>query len=191
MDRNGVELRGAAMARTTAPATARSEKRPSSRLAGAYGHPIHPILVTIPIGAWVLSLLFDIISRAVDDRADVYASGAELLIGVGIIGALLAAIWGVLDYRTIPRGTPAFRTATLHLLLNDVTIVLFAVSWFIRRGDDEATGIGLIGLSVVALALLGASGWLGGKLAYRFGVRVVDEATQAEGYDGRPAPHLK
>ena len=149
-------------------------------MAGAYGIPSIRSS-SDPLGAWVLSLLFDLISRAVDDdRADAYASGAELLIGVGIIGALLAAIWGVLDYRTIPRGTPAFRTATLHLVLNDVTSCCSPC-----RGSSAAattTRPRAPDSSCVrrALALLGASGWLGGKLAYRFGVRVVDEATQAE-----------
>jgi uncharacterized membrane protein len=51
---------------------------------------------------------------------------------------------------------------------------------------DEQVSVGLLLLSIVALALLGASGWLGGKLAYHFGVRVADEATQAEGFRG---PH--
>jgi uncharacterized membrane protein len=148
-----------------------------------YGHPIHPILVTVPIGVWIASLVFDIVSHTADDNATVYAQGAELLIGIGIIGALLAALWGLLDYLRIPRRTPAFRAGTLHLLLNLVVVALFVVSWLIRRADDdEATSAGLIVLSVVALALLSASGYLGGKLAYLFGVRVADEATQESGF---------
>jgi uncharacterized membrane protein len=162
--------------------TERPDKRPGSPLAGAYGHPIHPILVTVPIGAWIASLVFDIASRVGEDP-DVFATGARWLVAIGIIGALLAALWGLLDYVRIERGTPAFRTGTMHLLLNDVVLVLFIVSWVLRLGDDdEATSMGLIVLSIVALALLSVSGWLGGKLAYRFGVRVADDRTQAEGY---------
>lgn len=163
----------------------RSDKRPASPLAGSYGHPIHPILVTVPIGAWLASLVFDIASHVVDDGAEGYSDGADLLVAIGIIGAVLAAIWGFLDYRRIERGTPAFKTATTHLIINDVVLVLFIVSWIIRRNaDDEVTSVGLIVLSAVALALLSFSGWLGGKLSYRYGVRVADEVTQAEGFEG-------
>jgi len=143
-------------------------------------------LVTVPIGAWIASLVFDIASQVVDDGAATYNQGAELLVVIGVIGAALAAVFGLLDYLRIERGTPAFKVGTTHLLINDVVLVAFVVSWIIRRNaDDEATSGGLIALSVVALALLSVSGWLGGKLSYRYGVRVVDEDTQAEGF--RPA----
>jgi uncharacterized membrane protein len=159
------------------------DKRPASSVAGGYGHPIHPILVTVPIGAWVASLVFDVASHVVDDGAQTYSDGAELLIAIGIIGAVLAAVWGLIDYLRIERGTPAFKVGTTHLVINDVVIVLFAVSWIIRRNaDDEATNGGLIVLSIVSLALLSVSGWLGGKLAYRYGVRVADDDTQNEGF---------
>lgn len=159
--------------------SARSDaKRPTTPLAGPYGHPIHPILVTVPIGVWIASLIFDLVSHGADDGRP-YTDGAELLIGIGVIGAILSAVFGLLDYRGIPKRTPAFATATTHLLLNDVVIVLFAVSWFVRRAsDEESTPVWLIVLSIIALLLLSVSGYLGGKLAYRYGVRVADEATQ-------------
>lgn len=161
----------------------RTDKHPSSPLAGGYGHPIHPILVTVPIGAWVASLVFDLVSRWNDEDSSTFATGADWLVAIGIIGAVLAAIWGLLDYLAIPRRTPAFRTATSHLILNDLVIVGFIVSWLIRRSNDaERTPVGLIILSIVALAVLSVSGWLGGKLAYRYGVRVAEEGTQDEGF---------
>ena len=70
------------------------------------------------------------------------------------------------------------------MALNLVVVALFVVGFFLRRGeldDPSGTPVGLLVLSIVALVLLGASGWLGGKLTYRYGVRVVDEATQVEG----------
>ena len=171
------------MARARSVGDVRADKPPRSPIAGAYGHPIHPILVTVPIGAWLASLVFDIASHVVDDGAETYSDGAELLIAIGVIGAVLAAVWGLIDYLRIERGTQAFKVGTTHMLLNDVVLVLFIVSWLIRRNaDDEATNGGLIVLSIVALALLSVSGWLGGKLAYRYGVRVADEGTQAEGF---------
>src|SRR5947209_17910258 len=89
-------------------------KRPVSPVAGPYGHPLHPILVTIPIGAWVTSLVLDIGSRASDQSAGL-ARSAYWAVGVGVAGALLAAAFGLLDLLTIPRGTKAFRVALTHL----------------------------------------------------------------------------
>lgn len=165
-------------------ATTDRAKRPVSVVAGPYGHPFHPILVTVPIGAWVASLVFDIASRASDDP-EAFTRGSYWLIGIGVLGALAAAVFGFLDLVTIPRGTPAFRTALTHMGLNLAVVVAFVVSFVLRSGtvdEGEQVGIGFIALSVVALAALGASGWLGGKLTYRYGVRVVDEQTQREGY---------
>lgn len=159
-------------------------KHPRSALAGPYGHPFHPILVTVPIGAWVASLVFDIASMAADGDEAVFAEGAYWLIAVGIVGALAAALFGLLDLLAIPRATPAFKTGLTHMALNLAVVALFLVDFLVRAADgyEEAAGAVPFILSIVALLLLGASGWLGGKLAYRYGVRVADEATQADGF---------
>ena len=161
-------------------------KRPINPAAGAYGHPIHPILVTVPIGAWVASLVFDVVSR-VAATPGTFAVGALWLIGIGIIGALAAAGFGLMDLVGVPHGTRAFRTGLLHAGLNVTVVLAFTASFFLRRElpSTAAVPIGLIGLSVVSLAWLGVSGFLGGKLAYRYGVRVADETTQAEGFAHR------
>lgn len=157
-------------------------KQPSTRLAGPYGHPFHPIFVTIPIGAWTASLFFDLASKVVEDGAAL-GRAAWWLIGVGVVGAALAALFGFLDYLTIPSRTRAKQTATLHLILNVATLALFASSFAIRRGDAAVeTDMGPIVISVVALGLLSVSGWLGGRLSYRYGVRVAAEPDQAEGF---------
>lgn len=159
-------------------------KHPVTALAGPYGHPFHPILVTVPIGAWVASLVFDVISRAGDD-GEVFAKGAWWLIAIGIVGALVAAMFGFLDLLAIPTRTRAFATALIHMGLNLAVLALFAVGLALRHSrldDGDGTPVGLLVLSAVALAVLGVSGWLGGKLTYRYGVRVVDEARQADAY---------
>jgi uncharacterized membrane protein len=166
---------------TQSPA-ATDGKHPITALAGPYGHPFHPILVTVPIGAWVASVVFDVVSRVGDD-GPTFAEGAYWLVGIGIVGALAAAIFGFLDLLAIPTGTRAFRTGLIHMGLNLGVVTLFAIGFALRgsRIDDvDGTPVGLLVLSVVALAALGAAGWLGGMLTYHFGVRVVDEATQAE-----------
>ena len=159
----------------------RDAKQPLTPVAGPYGHPFHPALVTLPIGAWICSLIFDIVSRSADTPL-IYGRGAYWLIGIGVLGAVAAAVFGVMDLLTIPRGTPAWRTGLIHAGLNDVVLIAFVVS-FVIRGDSDfrETSTGLIALTVGALLALTVSGWLGGKLAYRYGVRVAREADQADG----------
>ena len=69
------------------------------------------------------------------------------------------------------------------MTLNLVVVGLFAADFAVRaaKGYEDVGGLPLL-MSLVALLLLGVSGWLGGRLAYRYGVRVADEATQAEGF---------
>src|SRR5262245_3729224 len=121
-------------------------KHPVTSLAGPYGHPFHPILVTVPIGAWVASLAFDVVSRLADD-GPVFAKGAQWLVGIGIIGALVAAMFGFLDLFAIPTGTRAFRTALLHMGVNLGVVALFAIGFALRRDrldDVDGTPIGLL-----------------------------------------------
>jgi uncharacterized membrane protein len=164
------------------PETPLPAKTPRTVLAGPYGHPFHPIMVTVPIGAWVASVIFDLISKG-SDRPDVYAEGAFWLLIIGIVGAAVAAIFGTMDLLTIPSRTPAASTALTHMALNVIVLVIFAISALIRQseGRDSVSNIAL-GLSILGLLVLGASGYLGGKLAYHYGVRVADERTQATGY---------
>lgn len=157
-------------------------KQPKSAIAGPYGHPFHPIFVTIPIGSWVASLVFDIIGLASDDPTP-YARAAWILIVIGLVGALLAAVWGFLDYLQLAGGTAARKTATIHMVINLGVTVLFVINLLVRLSteEDEVSIFGFI-LTIVGLLALGVSGWLGGKLAYHYGVRVADEGVQAEGF---------
>lgn len=157
-------------------------KRPRTLAAGPYGHPFHPVLVTVPIGAWTAALVFDLVALLGSDEST-FAEGAQWLVGIGIVGALAAALVGLMDLATIARGTKAFRTAIAHMALNTLAITLFTVSFLLRWNEDDGRlPTSAFVLSLVALALLGASGWLGGKLAYTYGVRVADETTQADAF---------
>lgn len=163
---------------------ARQAKRPVTLLAGPYGHPLHPILVTVPIGAWVSSLVFDIASHFAGGAGSL-ARAAAWLIAIGLIGALAAASIGFLDLFAIPAGTRAFRTGLIHMTVNLSVIVAYAIGLIWRLAQEPFSGpvgAGKIALSVVSLAGLSVAGYLGGKLAYHYGVRVADERTQSEGY---------
>jgi uncharacterized membrane protein len=162
----------------------RQAKEPvSAVLAGPYGHPFHPILVTVPIGAWVSGLVFDIASRIVD-APGFLAQGSMWLIAIGVVGALLAAFVGFLDLLGIPAGTRAFRTGLVHMSLNLAVTGAYVGNFFWRQstyGDPDPVAVGPLVLSAVSLAALAVSGYLGGKLAYHFGIRVAEETVQAEG----------
>ncbi len=163
----------------------RQAKQPvSAVLAGPYGHPFHPILVTVPIGAWVASLVFDIAAQAAGDPRFL-AYGAMWLIAIGVIGALAAAGVGFLDLFAIAPGTRAFRVGLVHMTLNLLVTASYAGDFLwrhIQPASHPHVGAGMLALSAVNLAGLGVSGFLGGKLAYHYGVRVADESTQAEGF---------
>jgi uncharacterized membrane protein len=160
----------------------RQAKRPVTGLAGPYGHPVHPALVAVPIGAWIASFVFDVASHLVRDAAT-FAAGSRWLIALGVLGALAAATAGFLDLVAIPTSTRAFRTALLHMSINLAVTAAYATGFALRGDHQGPVPAGPLALSAVALVALGFSGYLGGKLAYRYGVRVADEATQLEGYD--------
>lgn len=171
-------------------------KQPVSVLAGPYGHPLHPLLVTVPIGAWVASLVFDISSHLVG-QPGFLSQGSQWLIAVGVIGALAAALTGFLDLIAIPYDSLAARTAVLHMSLMLTVTCAYGAGFLWRLSsyrDLAPVGAAQLGLSAVSLAVLAAGGFLGGKLAFRYGVRVADEATQAAAYlpgDSRQAVHRR
>jgi uncharacterized membrane protein len=148
----------------------------SSAWAGPEGHPFHPFVVPLPIGAFLSSLIFDILTWTRADGLPYLVDGAFWLIGVGLVGALIAAGFGVLDARTVPRRTRPFAIAMTHLGLNVTAAVLFAIGYAWRAGDHvelDKTRSGQLALSAVAVAVLLAAAWLGQTLTYRYGRRVA------------------
>jgi uncharacterized membrane protein len=162
----------------------------SAALAGPYGHPFHPILVTVPIGAWISSLVFDIASQVVA-HPGFLNQGSEWLIAIGVLGALAAAGVGSLDLLAIPAGTTAFRTGLVHMSLNLAITAAYVANFLWRHSSyqrPQAVAVGPLVLAVLSIATLTVSGYLGGKLAYRYGVRVAEEAVQEDGFHAR-SPH--
>jgi uncharacterized membrane protein len=111
--------------------------------------------VTVPIGAWVSSIVLDVDSMAKSSAA--LAEASMWLRGIGVIGALLAAVFGLLDLSTIPRGTKAFTTGVTHMSLNLVAVVLFAIDYLVRvkQTTQSVPTSGFI-LSIVGVVLIGA-----------------------------------
>jgi uncharacterized membrane protein len=159
-----------------------------SAFAGPAGHPFHPFVVPVPVGAFVSSLIFDILTWTRADGLPYLVDGAFWLIGIGLIGALIAAVFGVLDLRAMPRRTRPFSIALSHLTLNASAAVLFIIGYAWRAGDHvelDKTRWGQLALSAVAVALLLVAVWLGQTLTYRYGRRVTLLADEGGASVGR------
>ena len=136
------------------------------------GHPIHPMLIPFPIAFFTGALVCDIISHWGD--ATFWPRMAVVLVGLGIIGALVAAIFGFIDYLSAPMSADAKKTASSHMVINLIAVVIFVVDYFIRSANATAT-LGYV-LTTLGVVVLSAGGALGGHLAYHFGVGVEDRA---------------
>src|SRR5215211_3634749 len=135
------------------------------------GHPVHPIFIVFPLGLLIMALIFDVIYFATDN--DAFATAAYWDIAAGIIGGLLAAVFGLIDWLNIPGGTRAKSVGMWHGIGNVVVVALFALSWWLRYGDPAAvpsTTAFILGL--IAVGIGGVTGWLGGELVDRLGVGV-------------------
>lgn len=131
-------------------------------------HPIHPMLVAFPVGLWVFALVCDVVHLAGGGPA--WGTVALYSIGGGIVGALLAAIPGFIDYLSIDEAEMK-RIATTHLLLGLGSVVIFALNLWSRFRVDEASKIPFL-LSIVGVIVVGFGGWLGGKMVYVKGMAV-------------------
>lgn len=155
--------------------------------AKAFGHPVHPMLVVFPLGLFATSLVFDLVRLA--GGGEGFSTAAFYMIAAGIIGGLVAAVFGLVDWLAIPRGTRAKTIGAFHGLLNVAIVSLYVFSWGIRYGDHEAANGGAILLSGMAVLLALVAGWLGGELVDRLGVGVDDGAhlDSPSSLSGRPA----
>jgi uncharacterized membrane protein len=134
------------------------------------GHPVHPMLIAFPIGLLVTAVVFDIIGML---RSAAYLfSASYYMIVAGIIGGLIAAVFGTIDWLAIPTGTRAKRVGLWHGIGNVVVVVLFIASWYLRRTSPENPPQAALAFSFIAILLALITAWLGGELVDRLGVGV-------------------
>jgi len=135
------------------------------------GHPIHPMLIVLPLGLFIGAVVFDAIYLWRESTT--LATVGYWNIAGGIVGGLLAAVFGLIDWLAIPVGTRAKRIGVLHALSNVVAILGFAIVFWMRYSSGQlATTTGLFAVEVVALLIGAVGGWLGGELVDRLGVGV-------------------
>jgi uncharacterized membrane protein len=138
------------------------------------GHAVHPMLITLPLGLLGTAVIFDII-RAFTDEADL-AVASFYMLAAGIIGGLLAAVFGLVDWLAIPARTRAKRIGLWHGVGNVVVVALFAGSWLLRGQDNYVPTGPALWLVIIAVLLALATAWLGGELVERLGVGVDEGA---------------
>ena len=136
-------------------------------------HPLHPAIIAIPIGAFTVALVADLVGALLGDTS--WAPTARHAILVGLAGALLAAATGLIDYFGMEMSAAGKRLATVHMILNLIGVAIFAVSYWLRD-DQPTTPTSAVVATVAGFALLGASGWLGGKMVYEHKLAVVENA---------------
>ncbi|MCT9621075.1 MULTISPECIES: DUF2231 domain-containing protein [unclassified Curtobacterium] len=121
-----------------------------------FGHPLHPLMVQVPLGAWISAAVLDLIGGKGNARA------AKTLVGVGLVSSGSASVAGYVDWSELDR--EQLRTGWVHQAVNWVGISLYGLSWMQRKSGNHGAGklLGFAGLAVV-----GVGGYLGGHLAHR------------------------
>jgi len=141
--------------------------------ARAFGHPIHPILIVFPLGLLATGGIFDIIRIITANPT--WSHIAFYMIGAGIIGGLIAAVFGLIDWLGITSGTRARRIGAIHGLGNLVVVLLFAGSWWLRSAQPTEPSSLALALSFIGVLLALYTGWLGGELVFKHGVGVEQQ----------------
>ncbi|HXS51820.1 MAG TPA: DUF2231 domain-containing protein [Usitatibacter sp.] len=147
------------------------------------GHPIHPMVVPIAIGGFILSFAFDIVCLA-SGNMDPWATVAYFTMIGGIVGALIAAVFGFTDYASLS-DVRIKHIASMHMALNLTIVILYIVNAWVRHGNPSSLK-GPMLLSLLCIILLIISGWLGGKMVYECGVAVSPDGEGLRG--GSTAP---
>jgi uncharacterized membrane protein len=140
------------------------------------GDPIHPMLVHYPIALWTTSVITDVIFYF--HRNSSLALISKFLIAAGIVGALLAAVPGLIDWLTITDPVVK-KTGNLHLILNVSALLLFGVSLYLRMKNYGAPAVGFhlkvpFVVSVAGWVDMAIAASLGGKLVYKYRMGVEE-----------------
>jgi uncharacterized membrane protein len=143
------------------------------------GHPIHPMLIPFPLALWITSFVVDVVFYF--NRHPTLPVISKFLLAAGCIGAVAAAIFGIIDWLAIPKGEVK-RVADWHARLNIIALIVFAISFLLRLGRfSDWVGRRLtipFLLSLVGVILIGISGWLGGELTFRYRVGQINDARE-------------
>jgi nitrite reductase/ring-hydroxylating ferredoxin subunit/uncharacterized membrane protein len=147
------------------------------------GHPLHPVLTDVPLGAWTVALVLDGLEAGGDRR---WRRPADTAIGVGVAGALAAALAGLTDWQHTD-GAPR-RSGLVHAALNTVALSLYTGSLLLRRRGARRAGRGLGG---AGFGVLVAAAYLGGRLVYRHRIGTDHAQRETPAGFGRALPEAE
>ena len=140
-----------------------------SAAASFKGHPFHPIIIPLPIGLWVFSIVSDFIFK-LGWGSPIWNDVAFYTLAGGIIGALIAAVPGFIDL--IGLQNPKTKSiAVWHMFINLLAVALYCVNFLLRTQRAPGDNLPIL-LSAIGIVLIIISGWLGGELVYVRGVAV-------------------
>jgi uncharacterized membrane protein len=135
------------------------------------GHPIHPMLIVLPLGLLAAAVIFDIVYLITGNL--IFPTIAFYDMAAGILGGLLAAIFGFVDWLALPAHTRAKSVGLAHGLGNVVLVALFVVSWLMRFNTVSFLPSSLALVFSFAGIILGlVTAWLGGEMVYRMRVAI-------------------
>ena len=140
------------------------------------GHPLHPVIIPLPIGLWIFSLVSDLIFKFGYGGA-VWNDVAFYTLGGGILGALIAALPGLVDLTSLTN--PKTKSIAIwHMFINLLAVAVYCVNFWLRMHRAPGDNLPIV-LSVIGVVLITISGWLGGELVYVRGVAVKQPPDQS------------
>jgi uncharacterized membrane protein len=140
------------------------------------GHPFHPIIIPLPIGLWIFSLISDLIFKF-GYGGTVWNDVAFYTLAGGIVGALIAALPGFIDLTGLTN--PKTKTIAIwHMAINLLAVALYCVNFWLRMHRPPGDNLPII-LSAIGVGLIIISGWLGGEMVYVRGVAVKQPPDQS------------
>jgi uncharacterized membrane protein len=159
-------------------------------LRGLAGHPLHPPLTDATIGIYTFATAAAVLSRLGVSEHN-FATAWWLALIAGLIVTAPTALTGFVDWLTISRETPLWRTATLHLCSMLAATIVFAIAAGAGHADyvDGTVGGGPLVLMLIAFGLLTLGGWLGGAIVFVHGMRVLNLVEEPTARAVSPVPH--
>jgi uncharacterized membrane protein len=159
-------------------------------LRGLAGHPLHPPLTDATIGLYTFAAGAAILSRLGVSEENLATAWWLALVG-GLIVTVPTALTGFADWLTIARGTPLWRTATLHLSAMLTATVVFAITAGAGHADyvDQTVGGGALVLTLIGYGVMTLGGWLGGAIVFVHGMRVLNLVEEPTQRAVSPLPH--
>jgi uncharacterized membrane protein len=139
-----------------------------------FRHAAHPILIVFPLGLFATAVVFDAIGWLTGDGK--WLDASFRIIAAGIVGGVISAVFGLIDFQAIPSGTRAKRIGVWHGLGNVAVIILFGASWLTRWPRPSNPEALSVMISLIGAVLMLITAWLGGELVERLGVGVDEGA---------------